>query len=299
MESAFTPVASADAYIYLNSILYRHDKNNVNMKWVNDLSKYWYSIKRKSYIAELYPPVVIKTSVGAAVDANSGTVSATKPMEPPPTNKNFHRIIPKESGPNQLFWCIYIAHYGYKQYLEAVHYGATNIEMREKSAISEFLSKTPKRMKTTNYKLSVSATQELAGKFMVKPRDSIDMCIAFSVYYNITIYLVYSNRYLAFYPQETEGDLNGDHKLVIIYVEPSATKKGSEYTFYDDTDENKRVVISSIKNTHYEMCHYEKGLRGMSVYKVGELHAIADKLGVDKTGTKQELYNSLLVACSS
>lgn len=302
-------LASADAYTYLNGILYRHDKNNVDMKWVSELSKYWYTTQRKMQIADLYPSVKTESHVATqAVDVVGK--SSTRAKE-------YNRISPlRESGPNQLFWCIYIAHYGYKHYLEAVHYGATNIEMREKSAISEFLSKNPKRMKNTNYKLSVSATQELAGKFMVQPRDTVDMCIAFSVYYEATIYLVYSNRYLVFYPtlmaDDSDNSRESDGKLFIIYVETPCSTGGvggslgptkkmenkRDYVLLDDTDENKKQRISSIKETHYEIAHYTKGLKGMSAYKVAELTIIAQKLGVDTNTSKQELYNNLLVASS-
>jgi len=276
--------ASADAYIYLNSILYRQDKNNVNMKWVADLAKYWYSTQRMAQIAKMYPVAgIIQTQIAAT----------TLAIEKPET----YKIQPlKESGPNQLFWCLYIAKYGYKQYLEAVHYGATNIEMREKSAISEFITNHPKRLKTTNYKLSVSGSQELAGKFMVQLRDSLDMCIAYSVFYGTTIYLVYPNRFLVFCPNIDEV---ADEKITIIYVE-AAARGHYHYSLFDNTEEAKRNFVKKLRETHYEIVHYEKGLKGMSNYKVAELEAIADKLGVEygEKIAKQELYNQLLVASS-
>uniref|UniRef100_A0A6C0D6Q9 Uncharacterized protein n=1 Tax=viral metagenome TaxID=1070528 RepID=A0A6C0D6Q9_9ZZZZ len=156
---------------------------------------------------------------------------------------------------DSLFWCLYIAHYGYEQYL-AIGNKYMNAEFVEKAKIMEYLKSNKNVLKNINKKITLGAAQEIMSELITNKKTSLLSINAFAAYYKKNILI--------------ENTMNGSY-LEYIY----------------DTDE-PWIHIKYITRGRYGICeifpivktgiHVEypdKPLRGISTYKVSELNELA------------------------
>ena len=214
-----------------------------------------------------------------------------------------------------LFWCVFVAHYGYSEYLR-IGNRLQNRELEEKQKIIDTLSKNPKQLKEGNVKLTNDAVQEILSGLMVSAHDSFSALVAYAKYYHKTIYVVFECSYLVFSHTKDTPDVNvadtskfsgetTDGRLVgkcILYQTRKHPKFGGSYRL---DPEPTLETLQQIRLSKIEMEHYAKPFRGISAYKLQELNAMATKIGIldtksettGKTKSKTELYTQIVEKC--
>jgi hypothetical protein len=204
-----------------------------------------------------------------------------------------HIFCPKQD--NTLFWCVFVGIYGYTDYLN-IGNKYNNAELEEKQTIMESLQKQPGKLKECNFRVTNLMIQELFSELMVCKRDQLFSLLAFTVYYNKTIYVVFENNtYLRFSPYKNTDAKPAADTTIIMYC-----RVGTRNNIYRLEQE---VTDSTIEQIHIsKLCleHYTKPLRGVSSYKMDELELIAKKLALEIDGKwkKQELYEKIASMCS-
>jgi len=222
------------------------------------------------------PPSIIYNSSGA-----------TPPSRPsPPYEKVSKKKIffePKQQ--DTVFWCVYFFVYGQKEYdivhQSQQHYG--NIYSDERQKISAHFQKSPKLLKTSNYKVTNDMTKEIQSEFMVSSNTSYLGIIALSIYYKIRILLADEEKraYVKFQPQEFE-------RTCILYGHRSNRKSTISWKIRIDTESEYETEVL---NNWFCKESYTKPLKPVSHYKIPELFEIAFKLGMDVTSMKKnEIY---------
>jgi len=208
-----------------------------------------------------------------------------------PLNDKSQTERPQTERPT-LFWCVFLAHYGYSEFLR-VGKRFQNRELEEKQQIMETLSKNPKQMKDGNMKLTNDSIQEILSGLMVSTNDSFSALVAYSKYYNKTIYVVFSCSCLIFSntKEPTEAKIED---TCVLYQTRKHPKYGGSYRLEQDLTLEK---LKNIRETKIEMEHYAKPFRGISAYKLGDLETMAQKIGVLDAKGKADLYAKIVEKC--
>lgn len=193
-----------------------------------------------------------------------------------------------------LFWCVFVAHYGYSEYLR-VGNRFQNRELEEKQRMMETLSKNPKQMKEGSMKLTNDAIQEILSGLMVSSNDSFSALVAYSMYYGKTIYVVFECSYLVFSNTKDSDSLAKMlDETCVLYQTRKHPKYGGSYRLESDLTPEKLEQIHSSK---IFMEHYAKPFRGISAYKVADLEKMATKIGILDASGKAELYAKVVEKC--
>ena len=185
---------------------------------------------------------------------------------------------------DSLFWCIYISHYGYEEYL-AIGNKYMNAEFVEKAKIMEYLKSRKNILKTINKKITLGAAQEVMSELLTNKKTSLLAINACAAYYKTNILI--------------ENTMNG------TYI---------EYIY--DTDE-KWIHLKYLSKGRYGICEIfpiqkigikieypDKPLRGISTYKMSELNELAASIPAitndplrstwNKNGLYGKIWNLLL-----
>lgn len=203
-------------------------------------------------------------------------------------------IIPEKS--DTLFWCIYISHYGERDYL-AIGNKYGNAEIAEKQKIMEFLKSNKNALKYINRKITQGTFQEIMSDLMTNAKTLLQILPAFSVYYKKHILLLNENNrtYLEYrYDERSVYNTNVANDelrelgpwIVIKYTE------NKKYGVYAEMVDNIYELISE----YIYIAAPDKPLRGISTYKIGELVEIATKipeLAKEPKMQKPELYGKI------
>ena len=191
-----------------------------------------------------------------------------------------------------LFWCVFLAHYGYSEFLR-VGKRFQNRELEEKQQIMETLSKNPKQMKDGNMKLTNDSIQEILSGLMVSTNDSFSALVAYSKYYNKTIYVVFACSFLVFSNTKEPREAKIED-ICVLYQTRKHPKYGGSYRLEEEPTLEK---LERIRETKIEMEHYAKPFRGISAYKLADLEAMAQKIGVLDASGKADLYAKIVEKC--
>ena len=186
-----------------------------------------------------------------------------------------------------LFWCIYIIANGYGEYINVDrNYGVKELEIKKK--IADFIQVNGSKMKETNYKITKAAVQEIMSEFLTSQKETNFQCLlALCVYYKINVVIVHNNgklmlEFLSNHDEETP-----------YYV----LKKDSYDKYRVDTDKKSLKDIQEMKTRLVCLVNYMKPIKAASHYKMEDLEALADKLGVldlTKKYKKAELYQIVI-----
>jgi len=198
-------------------------------------------------------------------------------------------ISPKQS--DTIFWCLFIIHFGYGEYLEVDrNYGVKELEIKKQ--IGEFITTNPHKMKNTNIKITKSGVQEILSELLTSQKDTSMNCLmALLVYYNINLIMVNSSKLLMleFIAEKDTEDI----PTYLIYKD--AYNKYSVRTSRLSSDE-----IQEMKSKMICLESYLKPIKAASNYKVDELESLAKKMGLYEEGKKykkMDLYNEIAEAC--
>lgn len=183
-------------------------------------------------------------------------MAVVETVAPPEKKVSSKLIIPDKI--DSLFWCIYIAHYGYDTYMN-IRNKYMNVEFLEKSNIMEYLKANKNILKNINKKITQNSRQEIMSDLLTNKKTAFLTINAFAVYYktNIVIENTLNNTYIEFvYDDEAKW-------IHLKYI-----TRG-------------RYGISEIRpiaNLGIKVDWADKPLMGISTYKVSELDELASKI---------------------
>lgn len=281
----------------ISQILHNNNMYDINASTFQSLEKYMLNTENK----ELFSQQSVVNEISSPpqkTDHNSQLSITEKPImeehtptdvfiEPPKAKPSPEMITPTQT--NTLFWSVFIGIYGYGEYMK-IGSKYNNAEIEEKQHIMEELSKTPKKVKETNQIVTNAMIQELFSSLMVNKCDQLFSLIAFSVYYDRAIYVLFSNKtYLVFEPNKHKQNTN----VLIIHM-----KVGARSNIYSLEVQHDADRLDFIRANYVLLESYNKPLRGQSSYKVADLEKMATILGLDTSMKKGDLYNKIAEICS-
>lgn len=189
---------------------------------------------------------------------------------------------------DSLFWSIFIAKYGYNEFLRV---GSNNgkIELKEKQAAVDCIHSVGavKMSELFQHKLTKVFVNELISELLTKPKMSYSGIYAICAHYQCQVCIVdiEKNTYLHF--------ANSFPDSYILYKNPQ--KKQSYFV-----DIGHQIMsLEKIKETMYCLVHYDKPLKSISNYTVSQLEDLAEQVGVTVLPKmkKQALYEAIALHC--
>ena len=200
-------------------------------------------------------------------------------------NKTLDDII-SPTQHDTLFWCIYIAAFGYNDYLQIDrNYGVKELEIKKK--VCDSIQASPNQLKQTNYKITKVAIQEIMSDFLTCQKETSMLClIAIICHFKMNIVMVDSTN-----------------KLMLEFLSlPDITLP--TYVLYKDTYGKYKIKttpifqdeIALMKSTMICLENYIKPLKPISTYKLEDLVELAKKMGVyneTEKRKKTELYEQI------
>lgn len=188
-------------------------------------------------------------------------------------NRNKDRICPNKM--DTLFWCVFIAVYGYDEYNTITnHY--LNREMEERQKIIDHLKKNPSKIKNANVKITKVAFQEMLSDLMISKKITLPLVIMLCLYYNIVIFVVFDNIYIEF---SVNNEILDKQKFIIY------KNHKREYEIDLDSSNDK---VNNICNNFLKIENHLKPLKAISNYTINELKEILHKINI-KDDTVKEL----------
>ena len=198
------------------------------------------------------------------------------------------KFFPKQDS---LFWSVFIAKYGLKEFYNVDRY--KNREIDEKCKILEYI----KSLSRLDVQITKTSMQEMMGELMVAKNTTLFIVNALCMYYKMDILFVFENTYLEFNLNKLLTTHDGEIPIGIIYK--NDTNKYPKYAvdLYVTTEK-----LRIIRDTKLRLEKPEKPLRGISTYKIPELeimlYKIEPNLGETPTKqTKKELYSKIWGLC--
>lgn len=293
---------------YLNGILYGHSHRNISPEYIakhiapHIFNATWletYMNNSVETIQEQEPlPIVEPAPLQRTQEHTQEPQPQQKQEKPPrqtkekePPNK-LEYFRPKQQ--NTLFWSIYTNEYPTESFLRLQSDKNTEIETRVR--VVDTLKTHKNRLKDTNSKLTMEATQSLFGAMLVAQEDRPEFCIAYSAFFNKNIFIVYPNTYKVFSPT-VEVDVEDDDHSIIIYAERKQgcrSTNQSRVSYGVDLSPTKQKVMDILENKLTV-------LKTQPNYKTAELEEMAGKFGIEtktedgKRLKKQELYDNIRV----
>jgi hypothetical protein len=215
------------------------------------------------------------------------TVESVEKLEN--TIKTEELISPKQT--DTLFWCIFIIHFGYDEYIEVDrNYGVKELQIKKQ--IGDFIFANPYKMKNTNYKMTKAAVQEILSELLTSQKDtSMNSLLAFLVFCNINLIMINSTKLLML-----EFISNKEEEVPTYVIYKDAYNKYSL-----NNQALSKEEIDEIKSKTICLENYLKPIKAISNYKVEELEELANKLGIyekNKKYKKADLYQEIVDACS-
>jgi hypothetical protein len=237
----------------LYQIFYPYNKFDSIESIDGRLSKFMYS---KNYIE--FETTLEKDDTPQEIIVEEEVVYNSSPPPEPIIEKKVSSklIIPDKI--DTLFWCIYIAHYGYDTYMN-IRNKYMNEEFVEKSKIMEYLKANKNILKTIHKKITNNAHQEIMSELLTNKKTSILAVNAFAVYYKTNIVI--------------ENTLNGTY-IEFVYNEEAKWI----HVKYINRGRYGISEIRPIANLGIKLECSDKPLKGISTYKVSELNEIASKI---------------------
>jgi len=193
-------------------------------------------------------------------------------------------ILPKQN--DTLFWCLFIAKYGYSEYIQVDrNYGVKELEI--KSKVVDYIKANSLKFKETNYKITKILIQEIMSELMTIQKDTSMFCLlAILIYFDMNIIMVeHTSRFLLeFQSNKTE-------------ITPTFLIERLENGRYHIKGEQMTVdEIRILKEERICLENFMKPIKPISCYKIYEIEDVLHKIGVLKEGAvepkmkKNELY---------
>jgi len=212
----------------------------------------------------------------------------------PNSDKKQHNKMPGifPRKPDNLFWCIYIALYGYGEYHQIGHrYG--NIEMEEKQKIVEMMKKSPAIAKQCSKKITKALFQEIMSDFMTNKKMTMDMLTMVSIYHNKNFMIAHCTDSVESEPYYIKIIADQETSQHLLYK-----RSKSDYSIMLDPEPS---MLENISNTRFRFENHDMPLKAVSNYKTSELEDIFDILEIDrekdKKYKKEDYYHAIMRRC--
>jgi hypothetical protein len=252
---------------------------------IHDLDAYMFCTDHKIKINQI--PVEEKEP---AIDKTD--IPETTRKEPTPLDKCRSRLAKVGKCQDPLFWSIYLAKFGKKEYDRVGLNG--NEEMKEKMAMSDTFHKmgaAKLSKEILQKKITICGCSEMASNILTEKKLSWDSLYVVSACYDCNIYIVDLQKHTYFtYLRENPDKYD-------TYVLYRTRERGPEY--YIDTSE-QLFKLDYIRDNYVWIMGYEKPFKAAGNYKVQELEHIALILGIadDTKLKKNELYAKIALHCA-
>ena len=212
---------------------------------------------------------------------NSETPETTTRMQE--SGSRTDKFFPKQES---LFWSVFIAKYGLKEFYNIDRY--KNREIDEKCKIMEYM----KSLSRLDVLITKTSINEVMGSLMVDKNTTLFIVNALCMYYKMNLLFVYENTYLKFDLKKLFTKYEDEIPIGIIY------KNGKKYCVDLYVTSEK---IQNIQDTKIRLEKYDKPLFGISAYKIPDLEMMLRKLepnlGETKKSTKKEIYEMIYKNC--
>jgi len=283
---------------YLYQIFYRRNKFDSSLHLLN-------ALRPMMWDGVLFP---IEPDVETILDKVRDSIEEIDRIETPPPPEsaspdtpiidittvqpvNIERTISPDK-PDTLFWCAYIAHYGYADYM-SIQRQYHNREIAEKQKVIQFLIDDPTAIRCPERKTTKTQIQLIMAELMVNKKTSYLAFRAICAFYRLRILIVNGPMYMSF------GSGSGEIHIFHMKKTTRGRQTTEIYSMVDrpatsdEVDECKTKVL---------VIDPEKPMRGVSAYKKEDLEELAECLGVDvpdkcKKGDLYQLLNAQM--CSA
>ena len=305
IKQTFSPIKQTSYNKNVNSQVLNNSKNNMKENII--LNEKEQEKEQEKQIVKENTKQIVKENTKQIVKEN------TKQMVN--NNRNNECFTPNHK--NTLFWCVYIQIYGLDEYndikinghflqrfvdkrsiLSNVPGTYANIEYAERIKIIKSFQENTEKRKESNVKLTKVLMNELLSGILADIETSISSLYLFSIHYNQNIYLVNNeNRtYIKFGTKLLEETDDDSYKKKIVIYYQSNNKKQKYYIDISTSSQSSNYVKENFEETYFELESLFKPMKGMSNYTVGNLHEIANKIGLvmEKMPKKQELYDEIV-----
>lgn len=304
--------------VYLNDMLYQK-KMFDSFDKISLLERFMYtsppidpvkSFARSTALPQTSPSATsrpVTSAVGNNLLSESETLVKDSPVKDSPVKDSPVKdsiVYPKHD--DTLFWCAYIAKYEYGDY-SAIGTKYKNKEIEKKQELINMIRKTPAMLKGGTRKITNVAIQEILAELMIDKKTSMQSFYAICVLYKLQVFMVdvSTNTYMNIGVEDSNDKF-------IVYRSESLNRVSSKgdhtmgrrqpsndgmYSIDLDTTQSK---IDKITADMLEIESGPKPIKGISSYKVDELEAMANKLGIcfsDSKMKKPELYALILNKC--
>ena len=195
-----------------------------------------------------------------------------------------------------LFWSIYLAKFGKKEYDRVISGGLSgNEEMKEKMAMSQSFHKMGAQHLSSQIlqrKITICGCSEMASNILTEKKLSWESLHIVCACYDCNIYVVDLQKKTYFTYLRANSD---QYDTFVLY---RTREKGPEY--YIDTSE-QLFRIDHLRNNFVWIMGYEKPFKAASHYKVNELEQMAGVLGLktEEKTKKADLYAKIALHCAS
>jgi hypothetical protein len=164
-----------------------------------------------------------------------------------------------------LFWCLFIAKYGYHEYLRVEKQHGRK-EMEEKTKIAEFVGKKKNKLsEELEHKITNVFCQEMVTDLLTKPIMPLLSIYGFCCFYECSFLIINEQEktFLSFLHKNNSTPIS-------IYL------KQNRYSIHLQEDTESQSL-----ETYISIQHYEKPLRAISHYTKTELEEIAEKINFE------------------
>lgn len=187
-----------------------------------------------------------------------------------------------------LFWSLYIAVYGYNEYMRVGRHNG-KVEMEEKRKMASLCHTSGS--KALNDQMAVKLTKvgcgRMAEELLTMPKTPPGALYAYAFYHKCSVYVVdlAKKTYLAYIHRDPS-------QRIVLYRHPD-----SKSYFIDTNEQLYTLEHLSLQFVCLESA--DKPLKSASAYKVAELETMAAQVGltVPPKTRKDELYNMLVLHC--
>ena len=190
-----------------------------------------------------------------------------------------------------LFWTIYLAKNGKREYDRIGGCTNGNVEMAEKNAIVDKLkSKSTKEWSCIlDTKWTKVGLYDLCNDLLTQPKMSWRHIFMLCAYYHCNIYLIdMKMRVYMTFLHKPEADEDCD--TFVLY------KNGQNGPVYWVDTAQQVLKPHEIVDEYMQIINYDKPLKAASNYKVSDLEIMARQLQISITGKikKQDLYSKII-----
>ena len=305
---------------YLNQILYNNKKFD-SSDTIRLLEPYMYSTSMVKPVEEsVQEPIpiepivedpIVELVIKKPIDEHQTPIinpiqSDTNHANTLLPRKNNNIISPRCT--DTLFWCMYIATYGYGDYL-SIGTKYKNKEIEKKQEMIDIIKKNPLILKSTPRKITNVAIQEIMAELMIDKKTTMNSFFAMCVLNKLHVYIIDTSTktFLEFGQTNQTNEQNKTNEQ----NEEDPTIQDNTYLFYrsiegfysidlDYADSSTDPKIIDQLTPLFELEHGPKPMKSISNYKVDELETISKKLGLwsdAKKYKKQDLYQEIFVKC--